>query len=99
MLPAIWTVAVLAVSFALAYLNSSGWTWIAAGAVVPQGVVAATLAGERVPGGCGANSARPESPPTATTAGFTGCWTYTRQRRSRSAGKADCRELWMRVHR
>src|SRR5258705_12604897 len=30
---AVWIVAVVAVSFALAYLNSSGWIWIAAGAV------------------------------------------------------------------
>ena len=31
---AVWIVAVVAVSFALAYLNSSGWIWIAAGAVL-----------------------------------------------------------------
>ncbi|TMH80894.1 MAG: acyl-CoA dehydrogenase, partial [Betaproteobacteria bacterium] len=31
---AVWFVAVVAVSFALAYLNSSGWFWIGAGAVV-----------------------------------------------------------------
>ena len=31
---AVWIVAVVAVSFALAYLNFSGWTWIAAGAVL-----------------------------------------------------------------
>jgi len=30
---AVWIIAVVAVSFALAYLNSSGWIWIAAGAV------------------------------------------------------------------
>src|SRR6266853_1510038 len=30
---AVWIVAVVAVSFALAYLNSSGWAWIVAGAV------------------------------------------------------------------
>src|SRR3977135_981785 len=29
---AVWIVAVVAVSVALAYLNSSGWLWIAAGA-------------------------------------------------------------------
>src|SRR2546422_6928153 len=39
---AVWIVAVVAVSFALAYLNSPGWLWIAAGAVaLPAG-----LAGE-----------------------------------------------------
>src|SRR5437879_6975352 len=31
---AVWIVAVVAVSFALAYLNSSGWFWIGAGAVM-----------------------------------------------------------------
>src|SRR3989441_234894 len=31
---AVWIVAVVAVSLALAYLNSSGWIWIAAGAVL-----------------------------------------------------------------
>src|SRR3979409_2283038 len=31
---AVWIVAVVAVSFALAYLNSSGWIWTAAGAVL-----------------------------------------------------------------
>src|SRR6266702_2796372 len=31
---AVWIVAVVAVSFALAYLNSPGWIWIAAGAVL-----------------------------------------------------------------
>ena len=31
---AVWIVAVITVSFALAYLNSSGWFWIGAGAVV-----------------------------------------------------------------
>src|SRR5437879_13177795 len=31
---AVWIVAVVTVSFALAYLNSSGWFWIGAGAVV-----------------------------------------------------------------
>src|SRR5437870_11851799 len=29
---AVWIVAVIAVSFALAYVNSPGWIWIAAGA-------------------------------------------------------------------
>src|SRR5437660_847296 len=34
---AVWIVAVVAVSFALAYLNSSDWLWIVAGAVVVAG--------------------------------------------------------------
>src|SRR5712671_4940843 len=42
---AVWIVAVVAVSFALAYLNSSGWMWIAAGAVaLLAGLAGAALA-------------------------------------------------------
>jgi len=42
---AVWIVAVVAVSFALAYLNSSGWLWIAAGALaLLAGLGAGTLA-------------------------------------------------------
>src|SRR2546429_9892684 len=42
---AVWIVAVVAVSFALAYLNSSGWLWIAAGALaLLVGLGAGTLA-------------------------------------------------------
>jgi len=41
---AVWIVAVVAVSFALAYLNSSGWMWIVAGAVaLPAGLVGGAL--------------------------------------------------------
>src|SRR2546428_12902785 len=39
---AVWIVAVVAVSLALAYLNASGWFWIAAGAAA----LIAGLAGE-----------------------------------------------------
>src|SRR6266446_9689858 len=42
---AVWIVAVVAVSFALAYLNSSGWIWIAAGAVaLPAGLAGGAFA-------------------------------------------------------
>src|SRR5256885_13119831 len=42
---AAWIVAVVAVSFALAYLNSPGWVWIAAGAVaLPAGLAGGALA-------------------------------------------------------
>ncbi len=42
---AAWIVAVVAVSFALAYLNSPGWVWIAAGAVaLPAGLAGGAFA-------------------------------------------------------
>src|SRR6266571_119171 len=42
---AVWIVAVVAVSFALAYLNSPGWIWIAAGAVaLPAGLAGGAFA-------------------------------------------------------
>src|SRR6266568_7078658 len=42
---AVWIVAVVAVSFALAYLNSPGWIWIAAGAAaLPAGLAGGAFA-------------------------------------------------------
>src|SRR5947209_5888541 len=42
---AVWIVAVVAVSFALTYLNSPGWIWIAAGAVaLPAGLAGGAFA-------------------------------------------------------
>src|SRR5438045_8743123 len=42
---AAWIVAVVAVSFALAYLNSPGWLWIAAGAAaLPAGLAGGAFA-------------------------------------------------------